>query len=270
MFEPKKKIDFSNLIPYYIQLIGILKESIENGELETGQRLPSEPELCHIYGVSRTVIRQTLQEMAYQGLIERKKGKGTFITGPKINERFVQKLSGFYQDMIDRGYKVHTQVLRNEVIPATDKVAECLKIDVNAPVYCVDRLRFVNDEPIVLVTTYLPGDKVPGLEKFDLGNQSLYAVLEREFGIVLSHGRRTIEAALASKHEASMMNIKEGDPMIVLNSITYLEDGAPIEYYHAVHRGDRSRFEVELFRIKESDELQNSVKSQASVLPASN
>jgi GntR family transcriptional regulator len=270
MLNTQKKIEFDSWKPYYIQLLEIIKESIQNGTLVAGQQLPSEPELCHIYGVSRTVIRQTLQELEYEGLIVRKKGKGTFIANQKINESFVQKLTGFYQDMIDRGYKVYTQVLKHEVIPATEKIALSLKINTGTPVYHIDRLRFLDDEPVVLVTTYLPYDKCPGLEKFDLSNQSLYALLEREYGLVLHHGRRTIEAALANKREAQIMSIHEGDPMIILDSVTCLEDDSPIEFYHAFHRGDRSRFEVELFRVKGQTELREVVRSQKSNLPASN
>jgi GntR family transcriptional regulator len=270
MLNPQKKIEFNSWKPYYIQFLEIIKESIHDGALKAGQQLPSEPELCHIYGVSRTVIRQTLQELEYEGLIVRKKGKGTFIASPKINESFVQKLTGFYQDMVDRGYKVYTQILKHEVIPASEKVAGSLNLTVDAPVYHIDRLRFINDEPVVLVTTYLPYDKCPGLEKFDLSNQSLYALLEREYGLVLFHGRRTIEAALANKREAQLMNMNEGDPMIILDSVTCLEDGSPIEYYHAFHRGDRSRFEVDLFRVKGPTELQEAIRSQTTDLPTSN
>ena len=102
MINSKTTINFDSHIPYYIQLIEALKEKISLGEWKVGDQLPSEPELCEIYGVSRTVVRQALREIELEGLITRRKGKGTFIAEPKISESLAQKLTGFYQDMIEQ------------------------------------------------------------------------------------------------------------------------------------------------------------------------
>lgn len=250
MFTADKTINLHSSIPYYLQLISVLKEKIRKGEMKPGMQIPSEPELCSLYGVSRTVVRQALREIELEGLIIRRRGKGTFIAEQKINEGLVQKLTGFYQDMEDRGVQTTTQVLKMEVQPAAAKVAEKLKINEGELVYCIERLRSADGEPLLLVTTYIPASLCPGLERFDLGKQSLYKVLEKEFGLAISRGRRTIEAVSANQREAELLKIKECDPLILLNSVTYLEDGAPLEYFHAVHRGDRSRFEVELVRLE--------------------
>jgi GntR family transcriptional regulator len=250
----KRTIIQNSFTPYYVQLLEILREKISSGEWKAGDKLPSEPELCDIYGVSRTVVRQSLQELEYDGLISRRKGVGTFVAEPKIDESLIQKLTGFYQDMTSRGHLLSTQVLRNEVTDASQKVSDYLQIAPGDPVFCIERLRFVNNEPIVLVTTYLPQALCAGLERFDLSSRSLYDILENELGLELSHGRRVIEAVPANEREALLLQVEERDPMVLLNSVTYLKDGTPIEYYHAVHRGDRSRFEVELQRSRTAGE----------------
>lgn len=265
-----KTIDFNSNIPYYIQLVAIIKIKIANGEWKTGTQIPSEPELCDIFGVSRTVVRQALGEIELDGLISRRKGKGTFVAEKKISESLVQKLMGFYQDMVDRGEKPMTQVLKHVVQPASQKIAEILGISPQTPVFCIERLRFIRKEPIVLVTTYIPHALCPRLGDFDLSNQSLYQVLEREFGLALSHGRRTIEAVPANKRTAQLLQINVGDPVLLLNSITYLQDGTPLEYFHAVHRGDRSRFEVELVRMTENQSLEEKLSRESISLPSSN
>ena len=110
-------ISLNSFIPYYIQLLEILKGKISSGEWKPGDKLPSEPELCEIYGVSRTVVRQALQEMEYDGLIARKKGVGTFITEPKIDgqpDPETDRFSPGYGQ--PRPSVLITQVLRNEVI----------------------------------------------------------------------------------------------------------------------------------------------------------
>ena len=248
MSTESNSINFDSYIPYYIQLIEALKAKISSGEWKPGDKIPSEPELCISYGVSRTVVRQALREIELDGLILRKKGKGTFIAEPKINESLVEKLTGFYQDMLERGHRTVTQVLKHEIEPCTAKIARDLHIAPGTSVFCIERLRFVDGVPIVLVTTYIPVSLCPQLADQDLSNQSLYQILER-FGLVITRAHRSIEAISASEREARLLAVDEYDPLLHLDSTSYLEDGTPLEYYHAIHRGDRSRFEVDLVRL---------------------
>ena len=270
MGDIRSAIDFNSKIPYYVQLIDVIKSKITQDEWKLGEQLPSEPDLCEMYSVSRTVVRQALREIELEGLIVRRKGKGTFVAEPKINESLVQKLTGFYQDMVDRGHTPITHVLKNELEPASPKVARYLNVEPGTQVFNIERLRFIDDEPIVLVTTYLPYELCSELANSDLSNQSLYAVLEKEFGLELSHGRRTIEAVPANKREARLLQVDEYDPLILLDSVTYLKDDTPIEYYHAVHRGDKSRFEVELVRVREEKSIKDSTLVGDLDLPRSN
>lgn len=270
MLNKNQSIDFQSNIPYYIQLINLLKNKIYSGEWKPGDQILSEPELCEVFGVSRTVVRQALREIELEGLIVRRKGKGTFVAEPKIDESLAQKLTGFYHDMLERGLTPVTHVLRKQVIQAPKKVLEYLDLPFETEVIELYRLRFVNDEPIVLVTSYLPYRLCPQVADADFSNQSLYEFLERECGLLISHGRRYIEAVLASKNEADLLQIEPGDPLIQLNSVSFLEDGTPIEYYEALHRGDRSRFEVELVRVRELGDIRESIGKNPPDLPSSN
>lgn len=247
----KSAIDFNSHIPYYIQLIEILKGHIDRQVWQPGDQIPGETELCEAYGVSRTVVRQALREMVLNGLIIRRKGKGTFVAEPKISESLVQKLTGFYQDMVERGLEPVTKVLHQKVVPANEKVAGYLEIPLKTKVIDIRRLRYVNDEPIVIVTTYIPYQLCPKLATIDLSKRSLYDFLEKECGLFVSRGRRFIEAVPASSSEAKLLGLEQKAPLIMLDSVSYLEDNTPIEYYHALHSGQRTRFEVELVRVRE-------------------
>jgi len=249
----KESINFDSHIPYYIQLMDILREKVQQAEWVPGDQIPGEQDLCEQYQVSRTVVRQALRELEFEGVISRQKGKGTFISLPKISEGLVQKLTGFYQDMVERGLKPGSQVLHQNVISSNDKIANFLNIKSGEKVIDIQRLRFINDEPIQLVTTYIPFDVCPSLASVDLSNRSLYEYLEKECGIYLAKGHRYIEAVLANDYEAALLGIERGDPLLLLDSVSFSENGQPIEYYHALHRGDRSRFEVELVRLRESN-----------------
>jgi GntR family transcriptional regulator len=266
----RTSIDHSSPIPYYAQLMEALRDAIEGGVWEPGQQMPSEAELCDMFELSRTPVRQALDELEREGLISRIKGKGTFVAEPKISEGLVQELTGFFQDMVDRGHTPVTEVLKYEVVPAIPKIAGYLGVEPGTPIYEIERLRSINNEPIVLVTTYLPHDLCPELVDADLRTRSLYAYLEEACGLVITRGRRTIEAVPASKYEAKLLEVEVGAPLILLDSVSYLRDGTPIEYYHALHRGDRSRFEVELVRIREQGDLREVLAADAINLPRSN
>jgi GntR family transcriptional regulator len=252
---PNQPIDRNSFIPFYIQVIDALTEYIDNNNLPPGHQLPGEADLCEAFDVSRTVIRQALQELEYKGLIYKEKGRGTFVAKPKFHESLFQELTGFYQDMVAKGHRPVSEVLKQEKVLATKKVAAFLDLSPESPVVQIDRLRFINQEPIVYVTTYLPYDLCPELLDADFTNQSLYAYLEKEHGLVIASGKRFLEAVVANQLEAELLQVPIGAPLLQLNSVTYLSNGTPIEYFHAVHRGDRSRFETELVRVSHPGEL---------------
>ncbi|MBK5106862.1 MAG: GntR family transcriptional regulator [Anaerolineales bacterium] len=247
-------INHDTYIPLYIQVIDSLTNFIECNKFKPGYQLPAEAKLCRSFDVSRTVIRQALKELEYKGLLYRKKGRGTCIAEPKIRESLVQNLTGFYQDMEAKRYRPHSKVLKQKKVSAAKKVAENLELAEGTPAIQIDRLRFLGQEPIVLVNSYLPFDLVPELDEVDLSDQSLYVYLQNEHGIQISHSKRYIEAVPANQLEAELLRVDIGSPLILLDSISYLSDGTPIEYFHALHRGDRSRFEVELISVDQASD----------------
>lgn len=243
-------VDHTSPLPYYAQVKESLRESIERGDWKPGDQIPGEPELCTFFRVSRTVVRQALTELAYEGLIVRAQGKGTFVAKAKITENLVQKLTGFYEDMATLGLSTLSQVLKQQLIAASTRIAGYLEVAPGSPVIEIERLRFVQEEPLVLVTTYVPHARCPSLLEADLSRQSLYALMEKECGIVIARGRRALEAVAASQREAELLHVERGAPLMLLDSVSCTEDGTPIEYYHALHRGDRSRFEAALLRVR--------------------
>lgn len=262
-------IDFESHFPYYIQLMEILKEKVKQKIWLPGDQIPGEQDLCEFYKISRTVVRQSLKELELEGLITRRKGKGTFIALPKINESLIAKLTGFYQDMIERGLKPVTKVLHQKTIPCPEKIAQFLNITPGTQVIDIHRLRYINDQPIQLVTTYIPFALCPSLATIDLSNRSLYEFLEKECNVFIARGKRYIEAVVANEEEANLLDIEKSAPLLMLDSISFTEDGQPVEYYHALHRGDRSRFEVELLRQHDSDTKNIETVTSFSGLPKS-
>ncbi|GAA0935870.1 GntR family transcriptional regulator [Pseudonocardia zijingensis] len=242
------RIDRSSPLPYYHQLKQLLVQEIARRGLQPGDLLPGDNALCETYDVSRTVVRQALTELEFEGVIERRKGKGTFVARPKTAEGLVQSLTGLFEDVAARGGHLRSEVRTLAVVPADDHVAAELELDPGDPVVHLERLRFVEDQPWVLTVTYLPHVLVPGLEHEDLSDRSLYAVLEETYGVRLAHGRRSVEASVAPQPLAQALGVDPGAPVLVLRSLSFDAGERPVESFVAYHRGDRSRFEVDLVR----------------------
>jgi GntR family transcriptional regulator len=243
-------IDRDSPMPFYVQLKDALRAQIEAGYWQVGDRIPGEPELCRMFEVSRTVVRQALKEMVYEGLIVREKGRGTFIAEPRISSKsLVHSLAGFYEDMVEKGITPVAKVLEQAIEPVSQKMAAQLQLDAMEPVIKIKRLRFVEDEPMVLVTSYVPYALCQRLIHADLSLRSLYAFLEEECGLTIARGRRLIDAVVADEYEAELLQIEQGAPLLRLESVSYASDGVPVEYFLALFRSDRTHFEVELARI---------------------
>ena len=225
--------------PYYIQVKNSIQEHIESGGWQIGDQLPGEPELCRMFDVSRTVIRQALKELEIQGLIYREKGRGTFVAEPKINHRMVQKITGFFQDTVESGLAPITKILKQELVPASSRIATHLQIETGSNVIKIHRLRGIQEEFIILDTTYLPYELCPQVLNIDLSARSLYAFLEEELGFVIERAHRTLEAVLATEYVADKLDLNVGDPVILFESVAYLADGTPIEYFQGYHSSRR-------------------------------
>lgn len=231
--------------PMYYQLKHRLLEAIAGGGLSPGDLLPGEHRLCEQFGVSRTVVRQALAQLENDGVISRVKGKGTFVTRPKVPEALVHTLGGLYEEVAARGGRVHSLVFRQRVEPAPDEAAAALGVPPGEGVVVIERLRFVDGEPWSLSTTWMPERVGRHALEVDLADRSLYGVLA-EHGIRAARGVRSAEASVASPERAKHLDVAAGDPLLVLRSIGYDADGEPIEFFVAYHRGDRSRFEFQL------------------------
>lgn len=264
------RIDKNSPIPYYVQLKGVLLDYFNVNEFSPGTQLPGEHDLCSIFDLSRTVIRQTLSVLEQEGRIVRRKGKGAFIASRKITESLVQKLTGFHQDMSARETPPVSKILNMTILKSDEIIADKLRIEPGAEILLIERLRFVNDEPIVLVSTFLPYHLCMGVENEDLTNQSLYELLESKYNLVIVRGERTIEAVMPTKHQSKLLNIGSNIPLIKLDSISYLNSGEPLEYYFAYHRADKSRFKVELVRLEEKGNLKMPLSNDISHIPESN
>jgi GntR family transcriptional regulator len=239
-------IDKASPVPYYQQLKEILRADIARRELRPGARLPGDHELCEQYGVSRPVVRQALSELQYEGVLDRVKGRGTFVAPQLTSQSLVQSLTGLHADVLAMGRSLLSDVRALKVTAADPEVAARLEIPVGTAVVLIERLRFVDGEPWVYTVSHVPAALAPDLVDQDLREQSLYALLERRYGLRLVRSRRAVEAHAPGTRLARDLGLPRHGPVLKLTNVSYDADNRPVETFVAYHRGDRSRFEVEL------------------------
>ena len=252
------RLDIYSRIPYYYQLKQFIIKQVESGSWHSGQMLPYENQLCQHFNISRTVVRQTLQELKNDGYIMTRKGKGTYIAEPEINENITQNLVGFYETWTAMGLKVENVLLGLEKNNPNKEVKDALKLDENDEVIILKRLSKLNDKPYSISVNYIPFEPLKNLLNEDFRFTGLYTLLEKKYNMELTHGQSTIQIALATKEEAELLNIKKGDPLFLLEGISFLKNDKPMVFYHTVHIGERSKIRVEIHKNKTFGKAENS------------
>ena len=232
-------------VPLYIQIAESLLDQIESGELVPGDRLPPERELSKMFGVNRMTLRQALRVIEMQGLVIRRQGNGTYVAEPKI-EREADLLVPFTRGMRRRGYMPGAKVIMLEQRPVEVSVASYLKLPVSAPVYYVHRLRFINQEPVMLERFTISVHRFPGLEGHDLENRSVYEIMKTEYGVLITKARQSLEPVIATEYEAECLGIEQGVPLMLERRLGFDQDGQPVEYAKDLYRGDRFRFVTQI------------------------
>jgi len=212
--------------PLYRQLYLRLRSRIEEGELVPGDAFPTEAVLMETYGVSRITVRAALDQLVRDGLIERQRGRGTFVRSDASAPRSC--VTSFTDQMLALGRQPSTEVLRLEEVTAEERAALDLPFAASQDVVVIDRLRSVDGEVAGLVRTYLPSTEVPELERAHFARtgrgQSLLHVLEHVCGIVLEQGEETSQPVALEADVAGTLGVAEGSAAI-LRTCT-LADGA--------------------------------------------
>ncbi|MGB8453852.1 MAG: GntR family transcriptional regulator [Anaerocolumna sp.] len=244
MFLENKRLDKTVPIPLYFQLKELIVNEIKNGDYEDGSLIPTEKELSASFKISRTTVRQAITELVQEGWLYRIKSKGTFISKPKSNQDFVQKLETFNDQIVKLGQKPTTEVLEFKIIVANKIVATKLELNEGEQVIYLYRKRFADANPVVLVETYLPFKSCSFLLSNDLNNTSLYSLLSEHEETSVYGVNRLIEAVEANTNDSNHLNIKRGKPILLFNSVAYNIHNEPIEYSIARYRGDRNQFEI--------------------------
>ena len=241
------KVDPDSPLPLYAQVESLLAAGIGDGTFPPGSQLPNEDELIERYGVSRTTIRQTIQNLVRRGLVEIRRGKGTFVLQPKIVQELTE-LSGFVEDMESLGRKASARLLDNEIVSASESVARQLAITPGTPVVRIQRVRLADGVPVSFDETYLPLEIGERIIENDLETEPIFSLLEQKYDTPLVEAEYRLEAISADATVTGALGIGEGSPIFLIERTSYTTEHTPVDYEKLYYRGDKIRFVTRLTR----------------------
>jgi GntR family transcriptional regulator len=229
--------------PLYDQLVDLLKGKIEN-EFEPDTLLPSERELVAQYGVSRTTVRQALQELEQMNYIYRRHGKGTFVSDLRNHTTNLSGAYSFTDQMRSLGRIPETKILLYRVVEATKYFADKLNVNLGDKLIKIKRLRLADGIPMMLERTYLPFKLFLSLTEEHLAEKPLYEIFSEEYGQVVKMAEEEFYAGIARINDSDFLDINEGMPVLNLIRTTYNAKNEIIEYTLSVARGDQFKYKT--------------------------
>lgn len=235
-------------VPRYLRIAGEIIARIKSGSLNAGDRVPSENEIRAMYQVSNTTARKALAELAKEGWIDQRRGRGSFVGKPFI-DRNIARITSFTSNMEQMGLKPSTQVLLQKRCLERGKrlMVGGLEHILNAPYLHIVRLRLGNQIPIMLENRYINLDLCPDLESKDL-SRSLFALYEGVYGCLLLKSRQSISAISIGEEAAGKLNCPIGQPGFLVEGALFTAKERLLELESSVYRGDRYHFVIDATR----------------------
>ena len=234
-------------VPLYHQIQQRLLHQIHSGALKPGEPLPSALDIAASLGVSQMTVRQAIKSLCEAGVVYSRQGKGTFVSGIKLEKDFRQVLS-FTEDMKARGSTPRSKVLSFQIQKPDEEIVKALGLRSDEKVIQLKRIRQSNNLPMGIECSSLPLRLCPDLlETFDPRN-SLYEALAERYGINMIVADEVAEAGLSDSETARLLRIAKDSPVFLFTRISYVQSGQPIEHVKSTYRGDRYKIVNRLTR----------------------
>jgi GntR family transcriptional regulator len=233
-------------VPMHTQIREIIRRRVLEGTYAPHSQMPSESQMMEAFSVSRITIRQALGDLQKEGLIFKVPGKGSFVAKPKAFQN-LSRLQGFGEAMGPSGYETFSQVLSTRQVAASEVVARRLGLKLGAPAYEIQRLRYLNREPISVDQSYFPVAIGERLAHEDLATRDVFVILENDFGLHLTHADLQIEAISADDFLARQLRIAEASPLLRIERLTYADE-RPLDFEFLYYRGDAFQYRLRIDR----------------------
>jgi GntR family transcriptional regulator len=243
------EINYETPLPRYAQVEGLLTEGIESGTYVVGSQMPTESALIEKFKVSRTTVRKAIENLVAKGLVEIRRGTGTFVSARKIDHT-LNALTGFAEDMEAIGRKATAKLIDWTIVAADDSVARNLQVAADTDVMRIHRVRLADGVPISYDETYLPLELGKKVVSHDLDVEPIFTLLEERYDVPLVEAEYRLEAAAANPQVSAALDLEPGAPIFLIERTSFTEGKIPVDYEKLHYRGDLVRFTTRLSRHK--------------------
>jgi GntR family transcriptional regulator len=234
-----------NGTPAYQRIQGAIRERIEGGHLKPGDAVASERELARIHRVSLMTARHALAGLEREGMVERRRGAGTFVAPPRIH---FNKLMSYTEQMSSRGLAPSSKIIASKIVQDEAEIAARLNLPAASRMVKIERVRHTSEEPFALETCYLPADEFAGLVRAPLGRSSLFATLEREYSVEITYADEEVDATAADARVGQLLEIPRGSPVLRIRQVIHAANGKAIVYVIGFYRSERHTLFIRRFR----------------------
>jgi GntR family transcriptional regulator len=242
------QIDRHSPVPIYQQIKDWIQGNILAGTWPEHYQLQAEDDLAEALGINRGTLRNAIKSLINEGLLIRIHGKGTYVASKKVEQPLAESLMTFSEGLIRQNIAYTTTVRQQQIIPADQDLAALFKVNVGERLLCLQRVRYVENKPIIFFTNYIPIEYFPQIEQKDFANRRLFEVMEHDYGFKISWAQRYFEARIADAQVASALEIPEGSPVMFAKQITHSESDVAIEASDMWLRGDSFRLSATVLR----------------------
>jgi len=232
-------------IPAYQRIQSAIRKRIDAGHLRPGDPVSSERDLAKLHEVSLMTARHALASLEREGIVERRRGVGTFVSAPKIH---FNKLMSYTEQMAARSLTAASKILFAKLVDNEPDAAARLSLPPTEQIIKLERLRHASDEPFSLETCYLSAADFPGLLAAPVHRDSLFAILERDYDVKLGYSDEEIDATAADPRTAELLNVSRREPLLRIRQVIYSAKGKPMIYVLGIYRSDRHNLVIRRFR----------------------
>lgn len=230
-------------LPLYKQIAKRIKQDILNGSLVPGDAIPSEHKLAENCSCSRVTIRQAIELLVSQQLLEKKQGSGTYVKEKKI-EHDIFRLQGFTEEMAHLNKKTINKILNFELKEPPELVQEILKLEDGEKTFYVSRLRYVDDVPVVFEKTYMPVSLFPDLS-YEIMQGSKYAYIETVKQLKIKQSFQEMIPILPNDEIQTLLSLNEATPILKVRLWSTLQqDKTVFEYTELYFKSDEYQFKI--------------------------
>ncbi len=234
-----------NGTPAYKRIQNSVRKRIDAAELKPGDAVASERELAKTHKVSLMTARHALAGLEREGIVERRRGAGTFVASPKIH---FNKLMSYTEHMASRGLAPRSRVLVAKIVEDEQEIAARLSLPAASRMVKIARLRLTGEEPFALETCYLPAAEYSELVAAPLGRSSLFGALQHEYGVELAYADEEIDATAADPDLADMLGLSKGAAILRIRQVIYSTKGKATIYVVGYYRSERHTLFIRRFR----------------------